>query len=489
MSRNRAQNTFTHNGEKCCNMKPNMASTVNGFAQREGAKRLLRECVALVPDDIVAIVFDESSEAVAQIICAAAADIGVVARPLKKAYQEQLSFQSQEGLSNDVLKLFSNARAILTCVQGDPATTKFRRELVRQAVRNNTRVGHMPGVSLEILEAAHRVNFDDVEKRCGELALALALGHKARLQTSAMLPDGKTRACVLEMDIGGLERSSVVSSGRIPLGRWGNIPGGETFIAPLESGANGEFCLNGAFSGRVLKDSEAIILSFCDSRLDAIEGPHSVTSAFENLFRLARDSGDSNWNVLAELGIGVNEGVRLTGISLYDEKCLGTIHIALGDNSTFGGRNESDVHEDLVSIDPTLEVDGKTILLGGKYSVRKEDWEDCLEDVSVCDAAFPADARVRRSVIKGRTRDSSLIVEVGISDGRMSSYVLGDAATTQILARVYSVIPAGGFDLELAELRRKSRAKWPDLQAEKVGRALVLLQKHRLVSINGQGRH
>ncbi len=98
-----------------------------------------------------------------------------------------------------------------------------------------------------------------------------------------------------------------------------------------------------------------------------------VVRSFEALFKAAIDDGDPNWRILAELGIGANDGVRqLKGVSLVDEKCLGTVHIALGDNSTFGGRNESAVHEDLVTLAPTLNIDGKPILQKGVYMLRPE---------------------------------------------------------------------------------------------------------------------
>ena len=47
-----------------------------------------------------------------------------------------------------------------------------------------------------------------------------------------------------------------------------------------------------------------------------------------------------------QVGIGLNDQAVLSGIVLEDEKVVGTVHIALGDNSTFGGTVEVASHLD-----------------------------------------------------------------------------------------------------------------------------------------------
>jgi hypothetical protein len=449
-----------------------------------GALRLLQECVSLERNDVVAIVYDESTEKVARIICESAEPAGIKARSLKKSIAEQKAFDLRTGLSDDVLTLFASARAILTCVCAGSSTTKFRRELVQQAVRNNARVGHMPGADLEVLESAYDVDFAGVERRCRELALALTVGRSVSVRTTYARG---ARECVLNMDIGGLNRSAVVSSGRIPLGRWGNIPGGETFIAPIENSANGDIALNGAFHGKVLKPGEALLLSFVEGRLSGIEGARDVVRDFEALFQAAVAQADPNWNMLAELGVGANDGVRtLKGVSLIDEKCLGTVHIALGDNTTFGGVNEASVHEDLVMVNPTLEVDGKLLLRSGQYVFQPKDWEESIDADGSETPALPSDATVWRGVVKARPRNGQLVVEIGISDGRLNSYVLGDTATTRLLALIYAAIPPGGVEIQIDELVRKVCKSAPEVKASVVCQGLLLLQRHRTVGIKRQ---
>ncbi len=258
-----------------------MANNTNVY--RAGSKRLLEQCVSLESSDIVAIVYDETTKEVVDIIRETATEIGIEVKALCKRTSEQRAFELATGLTDDILSLFAQARAILTCVAADSSTTKFRRALVQQAVRNNVRVGHMPGAGLEVLEAAYTVDFEGVERRCGELALALTVGRNASITSGHTHPGRGDQEYELHMDIGGLDRSAVVSSGRIPLGRWGNIPGGETFIAPIEASAYGQLCLNGAFRGRVLKPQEALVLDFADGRLDGTEGPPWTWSVHSKL--------------------------------------------------------------------------------------------------------------------------------------------------------------------------------------------------------------
>ena len=61
---------------------------------------------------------------------------------------------------------------------------------------------------------------------------------------------------------------------------------------------------------------------------------------------------------VAELGIGINPAARLIGVILEDEKVGGTVHMALGDNSTFGGNVSVDLHLDGIITSPKVYVDG-----------------------------------------------------------------------------------------------------------------------------------
>ena len=71
---------------------------------------------------------------------------------------------------------------------------------------------------------------------------------------------------------------------------------------------------------------------------------------------------------VAELGIGTNDKAVLTGSVLEDEKVMGTIHIALGDNSHMGGVVCVPSHLDGIVLAPTVVVDGVTIMESGQFT-------------------------------------------------------------------------------------------------------------------------
>jgi len=59
---------------------------------------------------------------------------------------------------------------------------------------------------------------------------------------------------------------------------------------------------------------------------------------------------------IAELGIGTNDKASRPDNILETEKILGTIHIALGDNSSFGGKVSVPFHQDFIFFRPNMEV-------------------------------------------------------------------------------------------------------------------------------------
>lgn len=67
-------------------------------------------------------------------------------------------------------------------------------------------------------------------------------------------------------------------------------------------------------------------------------------------------------------GSGTNEAAILNGIILEDEKVYGTVHIAFGTNTSFGGMNKAECHMDGIILKPTLYLDDVQVIKEGKFT-------------------------------------------------------------------------------------------------------------------------
>ncbi len=142
-----------------------------------------------------------------------------------------------------------------------------------------------------------------------------------------------------------------------------NLPAGEICLAPLEDQADGTVVFDLAFwDGRRIEDLEV--------RFErGVVRPIRAACEFE-YFTGVLDASDAGARIIGELGIGLNPAVGAPcGYTLTDEKILGTVHLALGDNTMLGGVNDSTLHWDMMILRPTVEVDGRLLLDDGEWMV------------------------------------------------------------------------------------------------------------------------
>ena len=129
-------------------------------------------------------------------------------------------------------------------------------------------------------------------------------------------------------------------------GCFGNLPAGEAYLAPLEGESHGVMVIEW---GPTRKLESPLSLIIADGRVLRIDGDDPLRAVLE-----ARFAENDNCRNLAELGIGTNDKASRPDNVLEAEKILGTIHLALGDNTGFGGVVAAPFHEDYVFYRPTL---------------------------------------------------------------------------------------------------------------------------------------
>ncbi len=406
-----------------------------------GARQIVRRCLGLEPGQDLVILLDETTIDTAVALAEAADGLGVPPSLVLVPLAQQRRIPHQSDLSLPVQGLAQHARGILVCVNALADCLPFRDRVLETQWSARTRLGHMPGATLAVLDVAD-VDMDRLVSDCHALELPLARGQSLEMTTYG--PDGREHH--LTADIGGWERLPVASDGIITDGAWGNVPSGETYIAPVEASADGTVAVNGSVPGRVLGQGESLLLHVREGRVVRIAPEDSAAARWvdESQIRRAKSQGDLHWSNLAEIGIGVNPRVtELSGNMLYDEKAVGTGHVALGSNSFMGGRVSSAIHCDLVMRGPTLTVDGRKIVDRGRLCTSEADWRENAADVRLEDSPLATATQVARSGVQAAsTADHRLQRVLRPEPGRVSMCFVGDDRTALTAHVLYSMLPA-----------------------------------------------
>lgn len=131
-------------------------------------------------------------------------------------------------------------------------------------------------------------------------------------------------------------------------GSFGNLPAGEVYLAPLEGTAHGKLILEW---GPTKQLESPVTLTVKEGNVVDISGNDPYAEQLSK--KLSERKENAN---IAELGIGTNEAAKRPDNILESEKILGTIHIALGDNCSFGGNVKTPFHHDFVFFQPTVTL-------------------------------------------------------------------------------------------------------------------------------------
>ena len=308
------------------------------------ARTALRQCMGLESKETCLIVTDAPLRSIGMIFWAEALELGAEAMILEMAPRQR----NGEEPPRVVAEAMKSARVVLIPTSKSLSHTEARKE----ACKAGARIASLPGITEECMARTLVADYDAIAERSIDLAEVLSSGTRVHL-TSACGTD-------LVMSIEG--RTGYPDTGQyLTPGDFGNLPAGEAYIAPVEGTASGVLVVDGAMAGVGLL-AEPLVLHVEDGYVSRIEGGEGRVLLEKAIIGLGRDALN-----IAELGIGTNDLAVVTGKVLEDEKAMGTVHVAIGNNSGFGGKIKVQSHLDGILLSPTLEIDGKVVIQDGRY--------------------------------------------------------------------------------------------------------------------------
>jgi leucyl aminopeptidase (aminopeptidase T) len=220
----------------------------------------------------------------------------------------------------------------------------------REASKRGARIATMPSITEDMANRCLDVDYENMRKRSAYLHGVLSASSSIHMSSSS----GTDIIFKVGKGIFFGENGGMLD---FP-GAYGNLPEGEIAFAPET--CEGVYVVDTSFADLGILRSPLIFKARGGVVVD-IEGEGS-RKLVERLDR----AGARAYKV-AELGIGLNPKAIITGNILEDEKVIGTAHVALGNNTSFGGTNDVQLHLDGVINKPTITVDGVKLMEFGKF--------------------------------------------------------------------------------------------------------------------------
>lgn len=305
----------------------------------------LRDCMGLKPHESVLIISDEPMRIIGYNLFEASKNLRAKESVLVEIQPRKTNGEEPPKQIAELMKLFD----VVMCPTSKSLTHTDAR---RNASEAGSRIATLPGVTEEIMIRCMNADYNKIAERTYKLCDLLEKTNVIKVTA----PSGTDIILPIE------GRKAHASSGIFKeKGSWGNLPTGEAYLAPLENLSNGVVVVDGSMAGVGLVKNP-IKITIKDGYAGEITGGEEA----EKLKNLFEPHGKDARNV-AEFGIGTNDKAILTGLILEDEKVMGTIHIAFGDNKSMGGSVKVSSHLDGLIKFPTVWFDDKLIMKDGKF--------------------------------------------------------------------------------------------------------------------------
>ncbi|MCX5801776.1 MAG: aminopeptidase [Candidatus Eisenbacteria bacterium] len=308
------------------------------------ARTALVDCMGISKKEVLLVIMDEPLREIGYVFWEAGRRLGIESILVEMIEREMHGSEPPDAIA----KLMAGVDVVMAPTNKSLSHTNARRAACDKGVR----IATLPGITVDSMRRTLAVDYKNKVKGPTErLAKLLSAASQARVVT----PAGTDITMSLKGRDGEAD-TGIAHTG----GDFTNLPAGEAYIAPMEGTANGKIVADGSMAGVGLL-RKPLTIHVKNGYAVKFEGGKDA----DTIRRLVNKVGKLGCNI-AELGIGTNVKAHIVGNVLEDEKAIGTVHIAIGDNRSMGGKVSVPLHLDAILRKPTLSLDGKVIMKDGR---------------------------------------------------------------------------------------------------------------------------
>ena len=262
-------------------------------------------------------------------------------------------------ISNEIKEHVKKSNLVLAMTEYSATSTLMK---ICKEKDSTIRCASMPGVEKRMEKTAFKADYKKIQKY--SVILAQMLNNSIGAEVTFSTDD------YLYVDLRNRFAGSETGDCSIA-GQFINFPSGEAYMASYEAiGVEIEKFGKSKTEGIApdIQDGEYIKYIVKENKICEVVGEGKKAEEMKIFF----SKNDTRRNI-AEFTIGCNPEAKVTGNMLEDEKA-GGLHIAYGTSTFLGGKNQSDMHEDIVYTKGCPVEATKVILIykdGAKFELIK----------------------------------------------------------------------------------------------------------------------
>jgi len=311
----------------------------------KGAVKLVETCAGVRRGENVLIITDFTKTSIAKVLAATAYERGaevVIATMIPRGGHGE---EPPPTIAEAMIK----ADVIFAVVSNSITHTRSMKRALEAGARSLVMTEFTEDM---LIHGGIEADFNEQKIVCQKLASAFTQAKAVRLTSP-----GGTKLTMRKEGRSGNAMYCLVQKGQLS-----PVPNVEANFSPIEGSAEGVIVADASipYIGIGVLH-EPVVATVERGMITEITGGAQARQLAEDL----KSRHDPLVYNVAEVGVGLNPKSVMQGIMLEDEGVFGTVHIGIGTNVTLGGNVKAAIHYDLIMWQPTIELDGRTVLEKG----------------------------------------------------------------------------------------------------------------------------